>query len=86
MEGKLLLHIKGKNATFEQDVSNSIKDYVATYGINPKAILVRVDSELPAGETYQDIPVIRQTIVSPNNFLLLWSTKEIKKEAIWTKK
>jgi sulfur carrier protein ThiS len=86
MEGRLLLHVPSKTVTFECDVSDSIKDYVATYGINPKAILVRVDSELPAGETYQDIPVIRQSIVSPNNFLLLWSTKEIKKEAIWIKK
>ena len=86
MEGKLLLHLKSKNITFEQDVSNSIREYVATYGINPKAILVRIDSELPAGETYQDVTVIRRNILAPNNFLLLWSTREDKKEAIWTRK
>jgi len=80
----MILHLPSKTRTFEQDVDECLRDYRTSYDIDPKAILVREDM-LP-GDTYQGVPVIHRNIVAPNYFWLLWSIREDKKEAIWTKK
>lgn len=86
MEGQLILHVPSKKVTFLNDLDQAIKDYIISYDKEPAAILVRTDSQLPDGETYRDIPIMRRDIIAPNYFWLLWNTRETKKEAIWTRK
>jgi hypothetical protein len=83
MEGQLIVHVPGKKVTFLGDLDQAIKDYIDSYNVKPKAILVRIDNKFVIGDEYQGISIIHRNVIAPNYFWLLWNTKDTTKEAIW---